>query len=175
MIGPLGTVGKVLKGLAGLAVVYAAYSAFQGIMAMSLGFGLPLAIAASAAILSAGFATLSKVGDMNSPADGKTQVSTKEGGLFQLSPNDDIVAGPGISNALANGGTQQTGTTQQSATPQMNLAILSAPLNAMIAEIKGLRADMAAGKISVHMDGAKVTAGVSNQVNKSTRNNFAIA
>jgi hypothetical protein len=45
----------------------------------------------------------------------------------------------------------------------------------MIAEIKGLRADMAAGKISVHMDGAKVTAGVSNQVNKSTRNNFAIA
>jgi hypothetical protein len=45
----------------------------------------------------------------------------------------------------------------------------------MIAEIKALRADLNAGKIAVHMDGAKVTAGVSNQVNKNTRNNFAIA
>jgi hypothetical protein len=45
----------------------------------------------------------------------------------------------------------------------------------MIAEIKALRADMASGKIAVHMDGAKVTAGISNQVDKSTRNNFALS
>jgi hypothetical protein len=95
-------------------------------------------------------------------------VSTKEGGLFELSPNDDLVAAPGAAKAMQ-------GAAAGGGTPQINLAILSAPLNAMIAEIKGLRADMAAGKISVHMDGAKVTAGVSNQVNKSTRNNFAIA
>ena len=176
MIGPLGTVGKVLKGLAGLAIVYAAYSAFQGIMAMSLGFGLPLAIAASAAILTAGFATLSKIGDLNSPADGKTQVSTKEGGLFELSPNDDLIAAPGAAKALANAGTQQaTSATPQSAGPQINLSALSAPLNTMIAEIKALRADMASGKIAVHMDGAKVTAGISSQVDKSTRNNFALS
>jgi hypothetical protein len=44
----------------------------------------------------------------------------------------------------------------------------------MIAEIKALRADMAAGKIAVYMDGQKVTAGVAKQADKSSRNNFAI-
>jgi hypothetical protein len=39
-------------------------------------------------------------GDMLSPAKGKTMVSTKEGGLFELSPNDDLVAAPGISNKI---------------------------------------------------------------------------
>ena len=33
-------------------------------------------------------------GDMYSPADGKTQVSTKEGGLFELSKNDSLMAFP---------------------------------------------------------------------------------
>lgn len=44
---------------------------------------------------------------MFSPADGKTQVSTKEGGLFELSGNDDLIAAPGAGNAVtaaANGG-----------------------------------------------------------------------
>ena len=39
---------------------------------------------------------------MFSPADGKTQVSTKEGGLFELSSNDDLVAAPGAANMMAN-------------------------------------------------------------------------
>ena len=39
-------------------------------------------------------------GDIISPAKGKTMVSTKEGGLFELSPNDDLVAAPGISNKI---------------------------------------------------------------------------
>jgi hypothetical protein len=56
-----------------------------------------------------------------------------------------------------------------------NSGINANGINQLIAELKGLRADMAGGKIGVNMDGAKVTAGVSNQVNKSTRNNFAIA
>lgn len=170
LIGPLGTVGKVLKGLAGIAVIYAAYSAFQGIMAMSLGFGLPIAIAASAAIIAAGFGLLSKVGDLNSPADGKTQVSTKEGGLFELSPNDDLVAAPGAAAALANATSGQGG-----GSPQLNLSALAAPLNTMIGELKALRADLAAGKIAVRMDGAKVSAGIGNVVDGSTRNNYAMA
>ena len=33
-------------------------------------------------------------------ADGKTQVSTKEGGLFELSGNDQFVAAPGIADAV---------------------------------------------------------------------------
>jgi len=40
------------------------------------------------------------MGDILSPAKGKTTVSTKEGGLFELSPNDDLVAAPGISNKI---------------------------------------------------------------------------
>jgi len=53
-------------------------------------------------------------GDINSPAKGKTQISTKEGGLFELSPNDDIIAAPGASAIMerATQPQQITGTTQ---------------------------------------------------------------
>jgi len=37
-----------------------------------------------------------------SPAKGVTQVSTKEGGLFELSPNDDLIAAPGAAAAISN-------------------------------------------------------------------------
>jgi transcriptional regulator with XRE-family HTH domain len=152
--------------LAGVAKM--AISAYNSIAAFIPVIGPILGAVAAAGALAYGYSLVSKAGDVMSPADGKTRVSTKEGGLFELSPNDDLVAAPGAAKAMQ-------GAAAGGGTPQINLAILSAPLNAMIAEIKGLRADMAAGKISVHMDGAKVTAGVSNQVNKSTRNNFAIA
>jgi hypothetical protein len=165
LIGPLGTVGKVLKGLAGLAIVYAAYSAFTAITANPFGlFTLPVAIAAAAAIITAGFATLSKVGDLYSPANGKTMVSTKEGGLFELSPNDDLIAAPGAGAALANGGQTTGGGT--------NLSALAAPMQAMVNEVKALRADLSAGKIAVYMDGQKVTNGVARTVDQSTRNSF---
>jgi hypothetical protein len=50
------------------------------------------------------------VGDLFSGADGTTMVSTKEGGLFSLSDNDDVIAAPGLSN-LINSSNQGTGTT----------------------------------------------------------------
>jgi hypothetical protein len=62
--------------------------------------GAVAAIAAMAAIGGLAAATLLKAGDLNSPADGKTQISTKEGGLFELSKNDDIVAFPGASQMV---------------------------------------------------------------------------
>ena len=62
-----------------------------------------LAIAAGAAAVAAGMALYNKfkkpAGDMMM-ADGKTQVSTKEGGLFELSGNDQFVAAPGIADAV---------------------------------------------------------------------------
>jgi len=125
--------------------------------------GIALAAAGVAAMISL-IAKSNQVGDLMSPADGATRVSTKEGGLFELSPNDDLVAAPGAAAALA-GGT--------AAMP--NLAVLSAPLNAMIGELKALRADLAAGKISVNMDGVKVASGIGKVVDGSTRNNFAMA
>jgi hypothetical protein len=138
-----------------------------------LGLGIPLGIAAVAGL----FSMVSKakaVGDLNSPADGKTQVSTKEGGLFELSPNDDLVAAPGAASALANksDGAAGGGVGAVASTPQINLSALSAPLNAMINEIKALRADMASGKIAVYMDTSMVTSNISSNVDQATRNSY---
>jgi hypothetical protein len=167
LLGPLGAVGKFMKGLAGIAIIYAAYKAFASFATVPVVGAIKGGIAA-AAILAAGFGALSKVGDLASPADGKTQVSTKEGGLFELSPNDDLVAAPGAAAALADGKGGAGGAA-------VNLAALSAPLNALLGEIKALRADMNSGKIAVHMDGAKVTSGIAKQVEKNSRNNFAMS
>ena len=113
MIGPLGMVGKALKAVVGLAIIYAAYATFAAVstaLAATVIGGLAAPIMggiAAAVVLAAGFGALSKVGDVNSPADGKTQVSTKEGGLFELSKNDDFVAFPGASQ-MANPPQNQT-------------------------------------------------------------------
>ena len=56
-----------------------------------------------------------------------------------------------------------------------NLAALSAPLNAMINEIKALRADLSAGKIAVNMDGARVSSGIGKVVDGTSRNSFSMA
>jgi len=75
----------------------------------SAGIGTPayvgMAVAAVAALGVAMAVGASMAGDVNSPAagKGKTQVSTKEGGLFELKPNDDLAAAPGLSAALAGG------------------------------------------------------------------------
>lgn len=132
-----------------------------GIIAAGIGVGSLIALAMKAK-------SASKAGDVMSPADGKTQISTKEGGLFELSPNDDLVAAPGAAKALANAG----GAGVVASTPQINLSALSAPLNAMINEIKALRADMASGKIAVYMDSAKVTSNISSNVDQATRNSY---
>lgn len=44
----------------------------------------------------------------------------------------------------------------------------------LIAEIKGLRADLNGGKVGVNMDGKKVTAGVSRVVTQTTGNSYAL-
>ena len=81
--------------LAQLAAQAVAFALANPITAL-IGLGVAATVGAIA------YSALSKAGDINSPADGKTQISTKEGGLFELSPNDDIVAAPGASAALAN-------------------------------------------------------------------------
>ncbi len=78
------------------------------VMNASLTFGIGAAITLAAigglmTLLSSNkSSSTTPVGDMFSPADGKTQVSTKEGGLFELSSNDDLVAAPGAANMMAN-------------------------------------------------------------------------
>ena len=87
------------KGLLGLISEMAmkAFNALGGIPVIGPALGIAAAIAAA----TLGYSYYNKAGDINSPADGKTQISTKEGGLFELSSNDDIIAAPGASKAMA--------------------------------------------------------------------------
>lgn len=144
--------------LAGVAKM--AISAYNSIASFIPIIGPILGAVAAAGALAYGYSLYSKAGDVMSPADGKTRVSTKEGGLFELSKNDDLMAGPGLAGAAAGGGGGG------------GLSALAAPLAAVVNEIKALRADMASGKIAVYMDSAKVTSGVNTQVEKTTRNNY---
>ena len=66
-----------------------------------VGWALGLAAgAASVGMIIAATKKADSAGDVMSPADGRTQISTKEGGLFELSKNDDVAAGPGILDKL---------------------------------------------------------------------------
>ena len=146
----------LLAGIAKMAI--SAYTSIAGYVPI---IGPILGAVAAAGALAYGYSLYSKAGDVMSPADGKTRISTKEGGLFELSKNDDLMAGPGIAGAAGGGGGG-------------GLSALAAPLAAVVNEIKALRADMASGKIAVYMDSAKVTSNVNTQVEKTTRNNYNI-
>ena len=77
------------------------------------------------------------VGDISSPSMGKTMVSTKEGGLFELSKNDDLVAAPGAAAALesaTNGQPQGGGNISVS---MQKLEQLQAQTNALLNRIAG--------------------------------------
>lgn len=62
-----------------------------------------------------GVAAAQMIGDGAFGADGSTQISTKEGGLFEISPNDDVVVAPGAIDKMnqpgggGNGGNNQSG------------------------------------------------------------------
>jgi hypothetical protein len=144
----LGVVGKILKGIAGIAILYAAYSAYGALAGIPI-VGPILGGIAAAAITAAGFGLLNtqKAGDMISPADGKTQVSTKEGGLFELSPNDDLLAGPG----LAKGGGGNKGESIQS-----NVSIDLTPLITAMNSVKTSIDKLYAKEGVVNIDGKKV-------------------
>jgi hypothetical protein len=102
----------------------------------------------------------SKAGDVMSPADGKTRVSTKEGGLFELSPNDDLIAAPGAADAM--GGSGVSGNASAGGG-----GAIAGLVNSMITEIRGLRTDLASGKVAVYMDGRLVTAQVASAASKN--------
>lgn len=82
-------IAEIYKGFAGLGPL--------GIVGATVGVG------ALFGAIAAGTAKVKSAGDLMSPAKGKTMVSTKEGGLFELSPNDDVVAAPGAADKMKNG------------------------------------------------------------------------
>ena len=101
-VGQTTLTGATMAG-AGAAAAQAA-AALTTNAAVTFGIGTVIAIAAAAAAIAGliGYmAKAKKAGDIASPAKGKTQVSTKEGGYFETSKNDDVAAGPGILSRLS--------------------------------------------------------------------------
>ncbi len=162
--------GVVLAPLAIAAVVQAVGAIWAALSALGP-IGWLLAGAATVGFLSSLGKAKSEAkptGDLIETAEGQTTVSTREGGLYKLSKKDDFVAMPGAAKMVANqnSGLQQTISPVASANNNL--------MSALIAEFRGVRADMAGGKIGVYMDGDRVTANVTNTIGGSTRNNFAL-
>ena len=170
-LGPLGTFGKILKYIAGLGVIAAAYAAFTSIAGFVPIVGPILGAAAAAAVLAAGFGVLNSIGDMASPADGRTQVSTKEGGLFELSPNDDIAAGPGILDSIAAGG----GVLGAAASLFGGRSGGGMDVTPIVNAIEQLGNDIRGLEFQVNMDGRKVAEGVNKVNQRNTINDFGVA
>jgi biotin operon repressor len=144
----LGPFGILLKGIAGIAIVLAAYGAYAALAWIPV-VGPILGAAAAVAVLAKGFSSLAgaeQAGDMYSPADGKTQVSTKEGGLFELSKNDDLIAGPGLADKVKGG---KDGAI---VAPQIDLTPMIAAINAVKESVDKLYNK----DTSISMDGKKV-------------------
>jgi hypothetical protein len=155
---------KLLGSAAGRAELMArialmAVNAYNAIAPYFPIIGPILGAAGAIAAYQLGKSYFSKAGDVMSPADGKTRVSTKEGGLFELSPNDDLIAAPGAADAMAGGvsGNASAG----------GGGAIAGLVNSMITEIRGLRTDLASGKVAVYMDGRLVTAQVASAASKN--------
>ena len=85
-----------------VAIAAAQIAAAFAVNPIGAAVGAGLATAAIGGMLAA-----TAIGDGDFPARGKNLISTKEGGLFQPSINDDIVVAPGASQALRGGGNQK--------------------------------------------------------------------
>ena len=125
--------GMFAKSVANLAIqVGIAYAKGAGSLGPGALFALAAAPVAIAALVGGIVGYAKSAGDVVSPAAGRTMVSTKEGELLKLSPNDDFVAGPGIAGAVAGG----------TAGGQSNAAVV-AENRQMRKELVQLRNDMA--------------------------------
>ena len=137
------------------AIAEMAMKAFSSLSAIPF-IGPALGAAGAVAAFALGKSYMSQAGDMFSPADGRTQVSTKEGGLFELSPNDDFIAAPGIASNI--GGSQ----------PNVSIS-----MDGVIAELKQLKQAFLANK-DVYIDNERITSRVSRTQEKLTTNKFGL-
>jgi hypothetical protein len=160
------------KGL--LTTIYeAAMSAFSSIAKIPfIGWALGAGVAATA--IGFGMSLYSKAGDLSSPADGRTRISTKEGGLFELSPNDDVVAAPGLVDAMGGNPSLSEYATTSINNSEVTASAPTVDFTELLAEIKSLHADLNSGKMAVYMDGRKVTSSVSRVVDKVSTNSYGL-
>jgi hypothetical protein len=127
------SLGKTLASIATLALElgFAASGAIATASAISFGLAAVGIIAGIAAMMGAFDDSKQEATQMGDGffSKGKTIISTKEGGLFETSPNDEIAVAPGIGDMINR---QQTSAT---VVQQDNSALLSA-VNTLIAETK---------------------------------------
>jgi len=121
----IGMLGPTLVGIFAAMKVNAvatAIAARKGMFASIAGAAVKSPIKAAAGALVAGaiiskfgsmIANVADVGDL-SISQGKTMVTTAEGGMFRLSPNDDLIAAPGIAGAVGGGAPPQFSATLES-------------------------------------------------------------
>jgi hypothetical protein len=155
-------VATALVGIQAALAVKSLITAFASIFSggfMAGPFGLPIALAGAAALGGLIGGVSSMVGDINSPADGKTQISTKEGGLFELSKNDDVVAFPGASKALNNPTQIISPSTPQQSSPMIDYERLGAHLANAVSKVQ----------VQTNLDGVAVSRGLQSPMGQTTR------
>ena len=166
---PAIALASILAGMAYNSIKTAVSAIFSSLGQIPFGVGLALAGAATVGL----FSTLSKAdsavktGDVMSPAGGKTQISTKEGGLLELSPNDDVVAAPNLISSLES-------KRQGGALSQIQTNLGTNYTSKLVDKMDSLIAAVSANK-DTYLDGSKVTSNLKRVSDKSNRNNFALA
>ena len=83
-----------------------------------------------------------------------------------------LISTPGLL-ALSTVGAISTGVGKLFGSDEGEVQAPSDNMNELITEIKGLRADLNSGKVAVYLDGKKVTASISREVDRSTTNSYA--
>jgi hypothetical protein len=146
------------------AVAEMAMRAFSSLSAIPF-IGPVLGAAAAIGAFALGKKYMSEAGDMSSPADGRTQISTKEGGLFQLSPNDDFAAAPDL---LSNIGQNESNVKIDTSPRGVNIS-----MDGVINELKELKQAFMVNK-DVYIDNERITSRVSKTQEKLTTNNFGL-
>jgi hypothetical protein len=166
---PAIALASILAGMAYNSIKTAVSAIWSSLGQIPFGVGLALAGAATVGL----FSTLSKAdsavktGDVMSPAGGKTQISTKEGGLLELSPNDDVVAAPNLISSLES-------KRQGGALSQIQTNLGTNYTSKLVDKMDSLIAAVSANK-DTYLDGSKVTSNLKRVSDKSNRNNFALA
>jgi hypothetical protein len=133
------------------------------------GLGIPLALGAIAGLAALIYSFTSKKGDdvVSEGGYGSRTLMGPEGAI-QLNNKDTVIAGTDLFSNQSKGQSQSAPAVSAIASSNNNM------IGALISEFRGVRSDMASGKIGVYMDNDKVTANVTNTMDNSTRNKFAL-
>ena len=181
LVGAVALLGLIMSSGVGAIAILAGAAAMLVIAASVLVLGIALqAIGKGFEMLSNGLTTLTPSitaigGILLQLVETIPAIVLLSGALFGLAAAlmavgiAGVIAAPGLMalatvNAIAGGITEILGGGGSSKNDHMN---------ELIAEVKGMRDDLTAGKIAVYLDGVKVTAGVARTVDRQGTNHYA--